>query len=306
MSSSAGNEAIYHPIRQFRGYIAIERGLSGNTSDAYLSDLQDFADFLIKSQITRYEDIEREDIEDYLFHCKERGFETSTMARRLVCLKIFFSDLFKDRIVSSNIMEVMDAPKIWRTLPDSLTHAEIEKMLEVYPVNTTDELSIRNRAILEIMYACGLRVSEAVSLKTSSINHDDCVVRITGKGSKERVVPIGHHALQAVVRYLTKVRPNHIRSADESAMFLSYRGKPLNRERIWTMIQDTAREAGIRKEIHPHTFRHSFATHLLENGADLRMIQEMLGHSDISTTQIYTHVDSRKLLTVHKKFHPRA
>ncbi|MBQ7404026.1 MAG: site-specific tyrosine recombinase XerD [Lentisphaeria bacterium] len=300
------NKAIYTPIRQFKGYIAIERGLSVNTSDAYQSDLEDFAQFLTDSSITDYNDIEREDIEDYLYHCKECGFEVSTMARRLVCLKVYFSYLAESNIVKQNIMEVMDAPKIWRTLPEALNQEEIERMLAVYPVNALDQLSIRNRAILEIMYACGLRVSEAVALTVASINQDDCVVRIQGKGSKERVVPIGHHALLAVNRYLTKVRPLHKKSSETAAMFLSYRGKPLDRERIWMIVQDTARKAGITKEIHPHTFRHSFATHLLENGADLRMIQEMLGHADISTTQIYTHVDSRKLLSIHKKFHPRA
>lgn len=298
--------ALYAPIRQFKGYIAIERGLSANTSDAYESDLEDFVKYLCDSGFSNYAEIEREDIEDYLFHCRERNFETTTMARRLVCLKVFFSYLFQDRIIPVNIMEVMDSPKIWRTLPDSLTSGEIERMLAIYPVNTQDHLSIRNRAILEVMYACGLRVSEAVNLTTSAINADDNVVRIRGKGSKERLVPIGHHAMQAIARYLTKVRPLHKKSAETSALFLSYRGKPLDRERIWGIIKDTARAAGITKEIHPHTFRHSFATHLLENGADLRIIQEMLGHADISTTQIYTHVDSRKLLSVHKKFHPRA
>lgn len=300
------NKAIYSPIRQFKGYIAIERGLSGNTSDAYQSDLEDFAKFLIESGISRYEDVEREDIEEYLFHCRERGFEASTMARRLVCLKVFFGYLFQDKIIPVNILEVMDAPKIWRTLPDALTPAEIERMLAIYPVNAQDELSIRNRAILEVMYACGLRVSETVTLTTSAINKDDCIVRIRGKGSKERLIPIGHHAMLAIDRYLTKVRPLHKKNAEVSALFLSYRGKPLDRERIWSIVKETAKLAGITKEIHPHTFRHSFATHLLENGADLRMIQEMLGHSDISTTQIYTHVDSRKLLSIHKKFHPRA
>ena len=299
-------KVLYAPIRQFKGYIAIERGLSENTSDAYESDLEDFVKYLSESGFTSYAEIEREDIEDYLFHCKERNFEASTMARRLVCLKVYFGYLFQDKIIPVNILEVMDAPKIWRTLPDSLTPQEIERMLAVYPVNAQDHLSIRNRAILEVMYACGLRVSEAVTLTTSAINMDDCIVRIRGKGSKERLVPIGHHAMQAIARYLTKVRPLHKKSAETSALFLSYRGKPLDRERIWMIIKDTAIEAGITKEIHPHTFRHSFATHLLENGADLRMIQEMLGHADISTTQIYTHVDSRQLLSVHKKFHPRA
>jgi integrase/recombinase XerD len=228
------------------------------------------------------------------------------MARRLVCLKVFFAFLLKEKVVPQDIMEVMDSPKIWRTLPDALTEEEITRMMDVYPVDSVDPLSIRNRAILEIMYACGLRVSEAVDLTIASINRDDDVVRITGKGSKERLVPIGTPALSAVEKYLYNVRPTLIKNRNESALFLSYRGKPLDRERIWMIVQDAAKLAGIEKEIHPHTFRHSFATHLLENGADLRMIQEMLGHADISTTQIYTHVDSRKLLAIHKKFHPRA
>ena len=300
------DKAIYDPIRQFKGYIAIERGLSSNTSEAYESDLEDFAEFLCEAGFSSYEEVEREDIEDYLFHCKELGLQASTMARRIVCLKVFFGYLFQDKQIPANIMEVMDAPKIWRTLPDSLTEEEIERMLAIYPVNTQDELSIRNRAILEVMYACGLRVSEAVNLTIASINREDSVVRVRGKGSKERIVPIGHHAKLAIERYLTKVRPLHKKSAETAALFLSYRGKPLDRERIWMIVKDTAKLAGIEKEIHPHTFRHSFATHLLSNGADLRMIQEMLGHADISTTQIYTHVDSRKLRSIHKKFHPRA
>lgn len=298
--------SIYNTIRGFKSYISFDRGLSENTSAAYEHDLNDFADFLIKNNITNYADIEREDIEDYLFECKSHDFAAATMARRMVCLKVFFGYLFLEKIIPVNIMEVMDAPKIWRSLPDSLTHQEIERMLAVYPVNAQDQLSIRNRAILEIMYACGLRVSETVGLTISSINQDDCVVRIYGKGSKERIVPIGHHALQAVNRYLKNVRPLHKKSAETATLFLSYRGKPLDRERIWMIIRSAAKQAGITKMIHPHTFRHSFATHLLENGADLRMIQEMLGHADISTTQIYTHVDSRQLLSIHKKFHPRA
>lgn len=179
-------------------------------------------------------------------------------------------------------------------------------MMNVYAVNAKDFLAIRNRAILEIMYACGLRVSEVASLKVSSVNFDDSVIRVFGKGSKERIVPIGHLAIQALRRYLTKSRPFLLKAPDEPTLFISNRGKVLDRERIWAIIKDTARLAGINKNIHPHTLRHSFASHLLENGADLRVIQEMLGHADIATTQIYTHVDQRQLLAVHKRFHPRA
>ncbi len=296
---------LYEELKHFTGWLAVERGLSANSVAAYHSDLMHFIEFLQKHGIESWSKVSRDGILDYLGECRSGGMETTTLARRLVTIKIFFRYLFQERLLSENVTEVMDSPKLWQLLPDLLSSAEVERMLNVWAVNAKDLLTIRNRAILEVMYACGLRVSETSGLDLDSIKTDDRVVRVLGKGSKERIVPIGTPALQAVHRYLEKARPALVRSADENALFLSDHGKRLDRERIWGIVKETARLAGITKNIHPHTFRHSFASHLLENGADLRVIQEMLGHASISTTQIYTHVDQRHLLEVHKKFFPR-
>ena len=255
---------------------------------------------------TDFSEVTRDNIIDFLGEHKENGMEPASLARRLVAIKVFFRYLAQEKFVPENITSVMDSPKLWRILPEFMSSREVEALMNVYAVNAKDFLAIRNRAILEVLYACGLRVSEVASLNVSSVNAENGVIRVLGKGSKERIVPVGHLAVQALRRYLTKSRPNLLRSPDEPTLFLSQRGRKLNRERIWAIIKEAALQAGIMKNIHPHTLRHSFASHLLENGADLRVIQEMLGHADIATTQIYTHVDQRQLLAVHKKFHPRS
>ena len=248
--------------------------------------------------------VTRDDIIDYLSDCKDRGMEVATLARRLVAIKVFFRYLFQERIIGADITDVMDSPKLWRILPEFMSTAEVDAFLNAFSANSKDPLTLRNRCILEMMYACGLRVSETACLKLGSLNFDEDIVRVFGKGSKERIVPMGRTAVGILRRYLEKSRPELISSPEEPMLFVSNRGKPLNRERIWAVVKDAAKIAGIKKNIHPHTLRHSFASHLLENGADLRIIQEM--HADISTTQIYTHVDQQRLLSVHKKFHPRA
>ena len=293
-------------LEHFIGYLSLERGLVKNSVLAYRSDLSDFIAYLKARSISSYMAVTRDDIIDYLSDCKDRGMEVATLARRLVAIKVFFRYLFQERIIGADITDVMDSPKLWRILPEFMSSREVEALMNVYAVNAKDFLAIRNRAILEVLYACGLRVSEVASLNVSSVNAENGVIRVLGKGSKERIVPVGHLAVQALRRYLTKSRPNLLRSPDEPTLFLSQRGRKLNRERIWAIIKEAALQAGIMKNIHPHTLRHSFASHLLENGADLRVIQEMLGHADIATTQIYTHVDQRQLLAVHKKFHPRS
>jgi len=201
----------------------------------------------------------------------------------------------------------MDSPKLWRILPEFMSSKETEAFLNAYPASARDPLTFRNRAILETIYACGLRVSEAAGLTLRSVSFDEGILRVLGKGSKERIVPIGRTALSLIRKYVSEVRSQLLGPhGDEPCLFVSERGRPLDRERIWAIVKEAASIAGIKKNIHPHTLRHSFASHLLENGADLRVIQEMLGHADISTTQIYTHVDQKRLLAVHKKFHPRA
>ena len=229
------------------------------------------------------------------------------MARRLVSIKVFFRYLFQERLIPADITDVMESPKLWRVLPDFLSPKETEALLNAFPTSAKDPLTFRNRVILETMYACGLRVSETADLKLRSINFDDSVMRVLGKGSKERIVPVGHIAVGLLHKYIDTVRPTlAVAGPEEQSLFISNRGHRLDRHRLRAIVKAAALIAGITKNIHPHTLRHSFASHLLENGADLRIIQEMLGHADIATTQIYTHVDQRRLIAVHKKFHPRA
>ncbi len=293
-------------ISHFTGFLSIERGCSENTVLAYRSDLVDFVSFLRTGGIASYDGVTRDLIMDYLDRCKDNGLEGASIARRLVAIKAFFQYLFQERMIPADITDVMSSPKLWRILPDFLSSAEVDALLNAYPKNSKEPLTLRNRCILELLYASGLRVSECATLQNGAIRFDEALVRVIGKGDKERLVPVGRTALSILRLYLDKARPMLLKTKESPYLFLSYRGEQLDRERIWQVVKEAARIAGIRKNIHPHTLRHSFASHLLENGADLRVIQEMLGHADISTTQIYTHVDKRRLMTVHKTFHPRA
>ncbi len=298
--------AMHGALRDFGTFLSLEKGLGKNSVGAYLSDLRDFAGFLSFNGISVFSSVGRDDIVSYLSSCKARGLESSSIARRLVAIKVLFRYLFQERLIVSDITDVMDSPKLWRILPDFLSISEVESILSVFPEKAEDPLTFRNRVILEVMYACGLRVSETASLVLHGVHFDQGIVRVTGKGDKERVIPAGRKALELLKRYLESFRPQLNPSVREDRVFLSKNGLPLDRERIWGIVKEAALRAGIGKNIHPHTLRHSFASHLLENGADLRIIQEMLGHADIATTQIYTHVDQKRLLNVHKQFHPRA
>ncbi len=296
-------------IEHFAGYLSVEKGLSENSISAYCSDLRDFVSFLAKgSENYDFRNVLREQILDYLGECKKKQLEPSSIARRLVSIKLLFRYMFQEKLIPADITSVMDSPKLWKLLPEFLSPAEVEKLLKVFPESLKDPLAFRNRTIIETMYSCGLRVSETAELKTDNVYFKEEFVRVMGKGSKERIVPIGKPALRLLSKYVENIRPvlsANLANADNT-LFLSYRGQPLDRERIWAIIKEGAKLAGIQKNIYPHTLRHSFASHLLENGADLRIIQEMLGHADISTTQIYTHVNQGRLLKVHKNFHPRA
>ena len=293
-------------LEHFLGYITLEKGLSANSIASYKSDLQDFIRYLDENNITSFMDVDREYIVDYLGTCKDREMEVTTLARRLVAIKVFFRYLFQEKIVPGDITDVMDSPKMWRVLPEFMSVQEVSAFLNAFPASAKDPLVFRNRCILEMLYACGLRVSEVTDLTMGSINFDENVIRAYGKGSKERIVPIGRTAVNFLKKYLAEVRPLLLKDSSEKALFLSNRGRKLDRVRLWSVVKEAASAAGIQKNIHPHTLRHSFASHLLENGADLRVIQEMLGHADISTTQIYTHVDKKRLLRIHKQFHPRS
>jgi len=294
-------------LKHFAGYVLLEKGLSENSVAAYTSDMRFFITYLHDNSIDNFQDVARNDILNFLEESSDNGLESASLARRLVSIKLFFKYLYQEKIISTDITDVMNSPKLWRILPDFLSLDEVAKLLNVYSNKSKDLLIFRNRTILEVMYACGLRVSETVNLRLNDLKLEEGIIRVMGKGEKERLVPIGKTAEKILLKYLDKVRPKLLKeNLDESIIFLSNNGNPLDRERVWGIIKTASKLAGINKNIHPHTLRHSFASHLLANGADLRVIQEMLGHSDISTTQIYTHVDNSRLKSVLKQFHPRS
>jgi integrase/recombinase XerD len=300
----AGDERIKH-IRSFLLHLELEKSLSENTIHSYTFDLIKFKDLLDSLGVTSFDDVTEIHIEKFLNELKKSSKATTT-ARILSSLRQFYNFILntdKNSKLKVNPLEYFDSPKLGRKLPEVLTIAEIDKILAQPDHNTT--LGLRDKVILETMYACGLRVSELTDLKGANILVKDEVVRVFGKGSKERVVPIAKTTLEWIEIYLNKSRGNIAKPHSEDYLFLNWRGRKLSRMAIWDIINKYTKLAGIQKQIYPHIFRHSFATHLLEGGADLRSIQEMLGHSDISTTQIYTHVDISYLKQVHKQFHPR-
>ncbi|MDR0933036.1 MAG: site-specific tyrosine recombinase XerD [Victivallales bacterium] len=293
-------------FKDFIRFLTIERGLSRNTADAYRRDLEDFANYLSDRNIDSFRLASRENIVDYLnFEHEERAMEPATIARRLVAIKMLFRHFEDEELIEKNPAELLDSPKLWRTLPDFLTVNEVDAFLNAYSEDG-DPLELRNRTMLELLYASGLRVSELTDLRLNAVNFEDRIVRVIGKGSKTRVVPTGDVAIALLQRYITTARPIlAAKNPSSPLLFLSRNGRKLDRERIWSIVKEASIIAGIRKNLHPHTLRHSFASHLLANGADLRVIQEMLGHADIGTTEIYTHVDAARLHEIHRKFHPR-
>lgn len=293
-------------LEKFLEYLIVERGLSENTAAAYRCDLRDFISFLKGGGIHSFSRVDREMILDYLDAENERSLENATLARRLVSIKMLFRFLAAEGRIPEDVTEVMDSPKLWRILPDFLSEAEVDRLLKAYQISARRPLELRNRAIMEMLYASGLRVSELAELTLTAVDADGEVLRVSGKGSKTRIVPVGKIALKLLKQYLEDARPQLIREGDPVPfVFLSKSGSRLNREWIWKIVKDAALRAGIVKNIHPHTLRHSFASHLLAHGADLRVIQEMLGHADIATTEIYTHVDRNRLMALHRKYHPR-
>ena len=291
-------------LQDFLGYATLERGLAANTVKAYTNDLIRFIEFLNdKKGMDSPEAITRHDILDFLEDSQRQGLEASSVARRLVAVKIFFRYLLQERLITHDVTDVMEGPRLWKLLPDFLSTDEVSRLLKAY--NTSDILDIRNRAILELLYASGLRVSELVGLRMNDLFLEQNYVRVIGKGDKQRIVPVGRPGRRALERYLQKARGELDKAGSAERVFLTKNGNPLSRARIWRIVGDGARKAAISKPVYPHLLRHSFASHLLAGGADLRVIQEMLGHADISTTQIYTHVDQNRLRDIHRQFHPR-
>lgn len=292
-------------ITLLTGYLTIERGLSGNSVSAYASDLKDAADFFIDSGKSSWLVLNMDDLLDYLQYCKEHPLKSSTVARRLISLRLLFSYLADEGRIERDFTAVMDSPRRWKILPDFLSESDVDKLIGAFST-TEGELEMRNRLMIELLYGSGLRASELTSLKVAECDIDGGLLRVTGKGSKTRVVPCGKPAFRVMRRYLTVARPVLAEKNPKAPwLLLSRNGKKLNREWVWSIVQEAAVRAGINGGVHPHTLRHSFATHLLSHGADLRCIQEMLGHSDISTTEVYTHVDPNGALAVSRRLHPR-
>ena len=296
--------AVHVLIDQFLDYISLERGLSDNTRQAYQGDLSSFYVAMEGWGIDSFNDVTRRHVLDFLMAEKERGQSLNSISRRLVAVKMFFGYLQREGLLTKNVTEVMDSPRLWRVLPGFLSLKEVERLLAA-PAGD-DRIALRDRALLELMYATGLRVSEAVDLVLNDIHFDAGYLRSTGKGNKTRVVPFGGRAAGALHAYLDDGRPRFSKDDSVTHVFLTYRGQPFTRKGVWKLVKAYARRVGIAKNVSPHTLRHSFASHLLANGAPLRVIQEMLGHADIATTQVYTHVDQGRLRSVHASFHPRA
>ena len=290
-------------LDQFIGYATLERGLAENTIRAYLHDLREFTAFTREAGIQTPGDVTAHTVLDFLELSQKKGLVAASLARRLVAVKMFFRYLLRERLVPVDVTNTIEGPRLWRLLPGFLSIDEVGKLLQAF--TGKDLLTRRNRAIIEIFYASGLRASEVANLNLHSLNLESGFLRVVGKGNKERMVPLGRPALKVLRAYLAEVRPRLDKSGEGKEVFLSRNGLILTRMMIWHIVKEAARRAGIAKNVYPHMIRHSFASHLLAGGADLRVIQEMLGHADISTTQIYTHVDSNRLAAVHRQFHPR-
>ncbi len=284
-------------VDDFISYILIEKGLSKNTALAYRTDLNTYLNFLETKKIN-YETITHLEITDFLWHLKTSNFKPRSIYRMIESIRQFYKFLIAENFIKTDPTIYLTAPKVPIILPDMLTNEEVTKLLN--SVSDNDKISIRNRAMLELLYAKGLRVSELISLKFSNIDIEECFVKIFGKGNKERLVPFGQKAQLYLKRYL-RIRKN----TKSEFVFLTKLDKPISRIEFWRQLKQISIKAGIMKNITPHTLRHSFATHLLTGGADIRFVQEMLGHSSISTTQIYTHISQERLKEQHKKYHPR-
>ena len=290
-------------IDEFCDALWLEDGLAKNTLEAYRRDLSQFAAWLEARSGKALFGADQADIQSYLGHQSRKKTRATSVARLLSALKRFYRHGLRQGRVKADPTLRIESPKLPRGLPKSLTEEDVENLLEAPPVEKA--LGLRDRAMLETLYASGLRVSELVTLRLGQVSQDMGVVRVTGKGSKERLVPLGEEAIAWIRRYLKEARPELLAGRAANDLFVTARGGAMTRQMFWTLLRRYAARAGLRKPISPHTLRHAFATHLLNHGADLRVVQLLLGHSDISTTQIYTHVARERLKQLHAKHHPR-
>jgi integrase/recombinase XerD len=294
---------VFH-LEEFRDFLQFERGLSPRTLDAYGRDLQRLVEFAGRKGIESAAGLTPAHLREFVYALKDEGLQATSIRRTLSGIRTYFAFLIGEHHVTSDPTETVEMPKTWRRLPGVLSRDDVEKILEAPEIG--DRLYWRDKALLEFAYASGVRVSELTALKIRDVDLADGVASVFGKGSKERMVPIGRTARRALDVYLRELRPALAAREAEGVVFLNAHGRPLTRMGIWKILRKHVKAAGVKKRVTPHTLRHCFATHLLEGGADLAAVQEMLGHADISTTQIYTHVDREYLREVHKRFHPRS
>ena len=298
-----GDVLRFH-LDRFGDFLTLEKGTSPLTLDAYRRDVERLVDYARTKSATTPIDVTTKLLREFIYHLKDLGLSPSSIRRNVSAVRTYFRFLMSDGIVARDPSERLETPRKWRTLPDVLTVEEISRLLAAPTLD--DPLAFRDRAMLELAYGAGLRVSEWITVGVRDLLLEDELVRVFGKGSKERLVPIGRSAIGAVATYVRELRPRLEKGGGKGVLFLNARGEPLTRMGAWKILRRYVERAGIQKAVSPHTLRHSFATHLLEGGADLRAVQEMLGHADISTTQIYTHVDREYLRQVHKQYHPRS
>ena len=291
-------------LQAFEDALALEEGASPRTIEAYRRDVIRCAAYMREQGITAARDISPAALREFIYHLKDLGLAGSSIRRNISALRTWFRVMLAEGLVHTDPTERLDSPQRWRTLPEVLSVDEVTRLLAAPQLD--ERLAFRDRAMLELAYGAGLRVSEWIGLAAKDVLLEDGLVRVFGKGSKERLVPIGRSAIGAVAVYMRELRPLLERGQGKGILFLNGQGKPLTRMGAWKILRKYVEQAGIEKDVSPHTLRHSFATHLLEGGADLRAVQEMLGHADIATTQIYTHVDREYLRSVHKQFHPRS
>ncbi|HEY2108420.1 MAG TPA: site-specific tyrosine recombinase XerD [Candidatus Acidoferrales bacterium] len=295
--------ALEADIRTFLSYLRVEKGLSDNTIQSYRRDMMKFAGFLQKQSLDTAK-IQRQDVVNFLAMLYKRRLDSRSVARHLVTIRHFFRFSLLEGFVKEDPAATIESPKFRQSLPYFLSVEEVERLLT--QPDTTSAVGLRDKAIIELMYSTGIRVSELTGIRVGDLQLDAGCLRCIGKGNKERLVPVGKKALAVVESYLKKSRPELLKDNASAHLFLNQRGRPMDRITIWKMMGQYGKKAALRKPLKPHTLRHSFATHLLDRGADLRSVQMMLGHSDISTTQIYTHVVEERLKQVYKAHHPRA
>lgn len=305
-SSAAVDDATARAflVERFDDFLALEQGASVETSKAYKQDISRFVAYARVKGAASPAEVRSRSLREFIYHLKDLGLSPASIRRNVSAVRTYFRFLVGEGHVVRDPSERLETPQRWRTLPEVLTVQEVEKLLAAPSLD--EPLAFRDRAMLELAYGAGLRVSEWISIGVRDVMLQDHLVRVFGKGAKERLVPIGRRAIGAIAIYLRELRPALEHGEGKGVLLLSARGKPLSRMGAWKILRKYVDQAGITKPVSPHTLRHSFATHLLEGGADLRAVQEMLGHVDISTTQIYTHIDREYLRTVHKQFHPRS